>query len=123
MRHHARRHGKSKYGISRAPRVLLDLIVIRFLDRALELGSNSSVVRGLRGLYFQRIGNHRQALIEFQSAAKLEPENPTWYASIGDEFANLGDLILALQAYQYATTLVPEDATYWRLLAGFCVFC
>lgn len=36
VRHHARRHGKSKYGLSRAPRVLLDLIVIRFLDRALD---------------------------------------------------------------------------------------
>ena len=36
VRHHARRHGTSKYGISRAPRVLLDLIVIRFLDRALD---------------------------------------------------------------------------------------
>jgi len=91
-----------------------------FLDRALELDPNSSVVRGLRGLYFQRIGNHRQALVEFQFAAKLEPENPSWFVSIGEEFANTGDLILALQAYQYATTLVPEDATYWRLLAEFC---
>jgi dolichol-phosphate mannosyltransferase len=36
VRHHARRHGASKYGLSRAPRVLLDLIVIRFLDRALD---------------------------------------------------------------------------------------
>jgi glycosyltransferase involved in cell wall biosynthesis len=36
VRHHARRHGMSKYGLSRAPRVLLDLIVIRFLDRALD---------------------------------------------------------------------------------------
>ena len=90
------------------------------LDRALELDPNSSVVRGLRGLYFQRIGNHRQALIEFQSAAKLDPGNPAWYVSIGDEFSQLGDLILALQAYQYATTLAPEDASYWRLLADFC---
>jgi len=36
VRHHARRFGRSKYGISRAPRVLLDLIVIRFLDRAVD---------------------------------------------------------------------------------------
>lgn len=93
---------------------------LNYLDRALDLDSNSPIVRGLRGLYFQRVGNHRQALIEFQSAAKLEPKNPAWYVSIGEEFSSLGDLILALHAYQYATTVVPKDASYWRLLADFC---
>ncbi|MEP0807278.1 MAG: tetratricopeptide repeat protein [Chloroflexota bacterium] len=90
------------------------------LDRALSLDPNDPVVRGLRGLYFQRIGSHRQALSEFQAAAKLEPQNPAWYVSIGDEFANLGDLITALEAYQYATTVAPQDAQYWRTLAEFC---
>ena len=93
---------------------------LAYLDRALELNPNSPVVRGLRGLYFQRIGNHYQALIEFQSAAQLEPENPNWYVSIGEAYAGYGDLILALQAYQYATTIAPGDASYWRLLADFC---
>jgi Flp pilus assembly protein TadD len=50
----------------------------------------------------------------------LEPENPAWYVSIGEEFANLGDLITALEAYQVATTTAPEEASYWRLLADFC---
>lgn len=36
VRHHPRRHGESKYGLSRIPRVILDLIVIRFLDTALD---------------------------------------------------------------------------------------
>jgi dolichol-phosphate mannosyltransferase len=31
--HHARRHGKSKYGLDRTIKVLLDLMVIKFLDR------------------------------------------------------------------------------------------
>ena len=91
-----------------------------YLERALTLNPNSPVVRGLRGLYFQRAGNHYQAVIEFQTAAKLEPENPAWYVSIGEEFSKLGDLILALQAYQHATTVAPKDAQYWRLLANFC---
>ena len=29
-------------------------------------------------------------------------------------------MIRALEAYQTATTLAPEDANYWRLLAIFC---
>ncbi|HKJ37699.1 MAG TPA: tetratricopeptide repeat protein [Anaerolineales bacterium] len=93
---------------------------LTYLDRALSLDPNSSVVRGLRGLYFQRVGNHRQALIEYQVAARLEPENPAWFISIGEEFSKLGDLILALEAYQYTTVLMPDDAEYWQLLAGFC---
>jgi glycosyltransferase involved in cell wall biosynthesis len=34
--HHPRKHGQSKYGLSRASRVLLDLFVIFFLDRAID---------------------------------------------------------------------------------------
>lgn len=34
--HHPRLHGKSKYGFSRVPRVLLDLLVIFFFDRAMD---------------------------------------------------------------------------------------
>jgi len=90
------------------------------LDQALHLNRNSSIVRGLHGLYLQRIGNFRQALMEFQSAAKLEPDNPAWQVSIGEAHSKLGDLIRALGAYQAATTLAPEEANYWRLLAIFC---
>jgi len=90
------------------------------LDQALRLNPNSSIVRGLRGLYFQRTGNFRQALTEFQSAAALEPENPTWFVSMGEAHSKNGDLIRALEAYQAATVLAPEDASYWRLLAIFC---
>jgi Flp pilus assembly protein TadD len=77
-------------------------------------------VRGLRGLYYQRAGNFREALIEFQTAAALEPENAMWYVSLGEVHARLGDLIRALDAYQKATALAPEDPGYWHLLATFC---
>jgi tetratricopeptide (TPR) repeat protein len=90
------------------------------LDQALMLNPNSSTVRGLRGLYFERVGNFRQALTEFQMASTLEPKNPTWYVSLGESYAKLGDLIRALEAYRTATTLAPNDANYWRLLAIFC---
>ena len=93
---------------------------IKQLDQALSLNPNSSTVRGLRGLYFQRTNNFRQALEEFQYAAQLEPDNPAWQISIGEAHSKLGDLILALEAYQSATALAPDDAKYWRLLAMFC---
>jgi tetratricopeptide (TPR) repeat protein len=90
------------------------------LEKAFELNPDSPTVRGLRGLYFQRTGNFRQALTEFQAAATLEPKNPTWFVSIGEAYSKNGDLIQALQSYQAATALAPEDPNYWRLLAIFC---
>jgi tetratricopeptide (TPR) repeat protein len=90
------------------------------LDRAYQLNSNSSTVRGLRGLYFQRTSNFRAALTEFQTAALLDGKNPAWQVSIGETYSKLGDLIRALQAYQTATALAPNDPGYWRLLALFC---
>lgn len=90
------------------------------IDRAYKLDPSSSTVRGLRGLSFQRAGNFRNALTEFEAAASLDGTNPAWQISIGETYSKLGDLIRALGAYQAATTLVPEDAGYWRLLAIFC---
>jgi len=34
--HHARRHGKSKYGLGRISRVSLDLVILYFIDRAFD---------------------------------------------------------------------------------------
>ena len=36
VHHHPRTAGKSKYGLSRIPRVILDLLVIRFFDKSLD---------------------------------------------------------------------------------------
>jgi len=90
------------------------------LNQALTINPNDAIVHALRGLYWKRQGNYRQALIEYLQAAQIEPDNPAWQASLGDAYTQTGDLVSALAAYQKATQLVPNDATYWRLLAAFC---
>ena len=90
------------------------------LDRALTLNPSSAVVRGLRGLYFQRVGNNREALTEFELAVILQPDDPALYVALGESYSKLGDLIRALQMYQHAAALTSEETTYWRLLAQFC---
>jgi tetratricopeptide (TPR) repeat protein len=55
-----------------------------YLDQALSLNPNSAVVHALRGLYFQRTGDHREALMEFQASAALQPDDPALYVSIGE---------------------------------------
>ena len=90
------------------------------LDRAVSLDHTSATVRALRGLYWNRQGNYEQMLAEYLLAAGYDPNNPAWQASIGDAYIKLGDLVSALDSYQHATDLAPEDSTYWRLLALFC---
>jgi tetratricopeptide (TPR) repeat protein len=91
------------------------------LDKALALDPQSVVIRGLRGLYWKRLGNERNALQEYQVAAFSDPQNPAWPASLGETYARLGDLVSALQSYERATQLAPRDSLYWRLLATFCL--
>lgn len=90
------------------------------LDRALSLDRNSVSVRALRGLYWSRKGKYEQMLAEYLLAAGIEPENPRWRAGVGEAYAKLGDLVLALESYQRAVELEPNSAEYLRLLAVFC---
>lgn len=90
------------------------------LDKSLSLSLTSSTVRGLRALYWMRQANYARALIEYSLANQIEPTNPAWLAGIGEAQTQLGDLIAALEAYQQAIALTPNDPTYWRLLAMFC---
>lgn len=90
------------------------------LNQALSIDHTSVIVRGLRGLYWNRQEKYSQMLAEYLLAAEYEPTNPAWQASIGDAQLKRGDLPAALTAYQHATELAPNDAAYWRLLAIFC---
>lgn len=54
--HHARRHGKSKYGLERVIKVLLDLMVVKFLDRHMQkpmyiFGGAGMIFLGLSALF------------------------------------------------------------------------
>ena len=90
------------------------------LDEAAARSGRSAVVHGLRGLYWQRLGQFATALEEFVAAAELEPENPIWHQSIGALQVVAGDLSAALSSYQEAAQIAPHDAAVWRQLAAFC---
>ena len=60
-----------------------------------------------------------QALAEYLLAAEYDPGNPAWQISIGDAYAQRGDLQAALAAYSRATEIAPTDAIVWRSLAAF----
>ena len=91
------------------------------LDKALSLDPKSPIVHSLRGVYWMRQDRADQALAEYQLAAEYDPDNYAWQISIGDAYAQSGDLQAALQAYLRATEMSPTDAMVWRSLADFSI--
>ena len=89
------------------------------LDQAVSLDYKNPIVRSLRGLYWMRQGQPVQALAEYKLAAIYDPDNPAWQISIGDAYAQQGDLQAALGSYLRATQIAPTDAKVWRSLAAF----
>jgi glycosyltransferase involved in cell wall biosynthesis len=53
VKHHARRHGRSHYGLKRIPKVILDLLVVVFLHR---FGQRPMYVFGGVGLFSMAVG-------------------------------------------------------------------
>jgi tetratricopeptide (TPR) repeat protein len=90
------------------------------LDRALSLDAGDGLIHVLRGLRWRRQANQAAALAEYLQGVQLEPDNAALRSALGDAYAAAGDLVAALGAYQAATSIAPNDPTYWRLLAAFC---
>jgi glycosyltransferase involved in cell wall biosynthesis len=67
VKHHARRFGTSKYGISRTMRVVLDLITVRFMQSYLV---RPMQVFGLAGLFFSLVGVGVCAWLAFEKLVR-----------------------------------------------------
>lgn len=90
------------------------------LQQAVALNPQSASLYGQLGVYWQQQNRWAQAQSAFESAARLEPENPVWRAALGDVLAWGGDIPAAYAHYEAATQLAPHDASAWRNLALFC---
>jgi tetratricopeptide (TPR) repeat protein len=90
-------------------------------ERATAFAPDSAEIHAMFGLYWQRQENWQKALAEFESAARLEPQNAIWQISLGSMYVQLGNLIKALEHYQNAVLLAPADPQAWRALALFSV--
>lgn len=91
------------------------------LQRAKKLSPASAQIHAMFALYWQRQGDWQSSYVEFNQAARLEPQNAIWQISLGDVYVHLGNLITALAYYEKATSLAPNDAQTWRALAIFSI--
>lgn len=91
------------------------------LEKAFQLDPDSVVANTLLGLYWRGKSATAQSLVYLDRAAELEPGNPTLQAELGSAYAAMGNLPAALEHYQQAVQIAPNDALYWRSLTNFCV--
>jgi tetratricopeptide (TPR) repeat protein len=73
------------------------------------------------GLYWQRMGSHETALEYFQEAESSWPDQADVLVEEGKSLAALGDLEGALNKYQAAVDLQPDQDQYFRQLAEFTI--
>ncbi len=112
VRHHPRRHGKSKYGLARIMRVILDLLTVSFLLRystsPIRIFGKWGLLTGLAGLFllvFMMLANLSGFLFETTFAAGLL-KRPFWVITsfmlmfFGVQFISIG-LLAEIQIRTY----------------------
>ena len=112
VQHHARQHGKSKYGLGRIGRVILDLMTVSFLTRysksPIQIFGKWGMMTGLLGLgllAFMGIANLSNYLFASEFAANLI-KRPFWVITsfmlifFGIQFISMG-LLAEIQIRTY----------------------
>jgi tetratricopeptide (TPR) repeat protein len=89
------------------------------LQQALKLDPHSLSALSFLSLYWQRHERYDLALESLQRAIDLDAENPVLYAELGNLTAIQGDLVSALDCYQRAIALAPNDSAFRRHLVNF----
>lgn len=91
------------------------------LERALIYAPDRILTRAYFGLYWQRRNDFQKAIVQFEQAARLDPQNPLWSMTLGELSYRQGDLIQSYAYYLLAVQSAPQDAAAWRALALYCV--
>ena len=89
------------------------------LLRAKSIAPNSDIVLSALTLYWGRQNKPMVALQYLQKLAANHPDQGRWQVEIGGTYAQAGDLVSAMAAYQRAVEIEPINAQFWRALAVF----
>jgi len=92
------------------------------LQRSLNLDPESISSLAFTGLYYRKHGKPGLAWDYYEKAARLEPGNSTWQIILGELSAGKGDLAEALDYYQQAVTISPDDLKALRAMLDFSVY-
>jgi tetratricopeptide (TPR) repeat protein len=91
------------------------------LNVAYSLDPDSLAVNLLMALHLQSNGDPQQALLHLNKARLSDPENPTLVAEMASIVASEGDISGALNLFDEAIRMAPEDALYWKIQSNFSI--
>lgn len=84
---------------------------ILYCNNALEIYHNDADILSARGEAYFALGKLKEALVDLDEAATLEPKNPFRYSSRAFVKERLGDTADAIEDYKKALEIDPSDAT------------
>lgn len=89
------------------------------LLRAKTLNPESDMVVSALVLYWKRQEKFEVALAYIHKLAARYPDEGSWQLEIGNTLVQSGDVLSAMDAYQRATEIEPDDPQNWQTLAVF----
>jgi tetratricopeptide (TPR) repeat protein len=90
------------------------------LQKALRLNPNSVVAQALLAVQLRQQGRADVALVYLHEAAEEEPTQGVWQVEMGNTLVEMGDPSSALDHYNQAVQIEPNNAVFWQDLAQFC---
>jgi tetratricopeptide (TPR) repeat protein len=90
------------------------------LEQALALDPESTLVRSLLALYWQRRDDPAQAAAVFAQLAQEQPETALWQIEAGRATGQAGDIPAGLAQLVEASLAFPADLSVWTALAEYC---
>jgi len=90
------------------------------LQTALKLNPNSVVAQALIAVQLRQQGRGDLALVYLREAAEEEPEQGIWQVEMGNILVDMGDMTSAMEHYNQAVQIEPNNAVFWQDLAQFC---
>ena len=94
---------------------------LQYLKLAQQLAPDAEIVNGLSALYYRRQGKSELALIYLEKALNANPNAAVWEVEIGNTLAEMGDLKAALEHFERAVKISPQDWSPVRALAHFSI--
>jgi tetratricopeptide (TPR) repeat protein len=89
------------------------------LEKAIELNPNAFAANAFMGRYWHRQGEPELALVYLQTAASIEPDNPSLQEDIAAVLADVGNFTAALAHLVRVTERLPMESHAWQTLARF----
>jgi tetratricopeptide (TPR) repeat protein len=82
----------------------------RVLDAGDETPKVHSTVYNARGIAYKRKGDYDRAIVDYDEAIRLDPNNARAYSNRGNAYADKGDYDRAIADYDEAIRLDPKFA-------------